>query len=141
MPKELLTKLIEVGPKRIAEMDASGDHRPGSFDGRGAGAERFNGPPGLEFARSSNDRVAALTANYPTRFKGFARLPMNDPEAATEELERAVTGLSFCGARFRSTMNGHLLDYPTLHVFWPILERAERRGRPIYVHQSAPQQS
>jgi uncharacterized protein len=134
MPRALLAKLMEVGPNRIAEMDASGVTVQ-VLSTVGPGAERFDGGRGQEFARSSNDRLAALASDYPGRFRGFAHLPLSNPEAAADELERAVTGLSFCGALISGTIDGLFLDDPR---FEPILERAERIERPIYLHPNTP---
>src|ERR1700704_3629142 len=44
-----------------------------------------------ELARGGNGGLAALGERHPERFAGFlATLPMNDPDAAVAELERAV---------------------------------------------------
>src|ERR1051325_4491605 len=41
-----------------------------------------------EVARLINDAYAALIAQHPTRFKGFASIPMDAPDAALKELHR-----------------------------------------------------
>ncbi len=41
-----------------------------------------------EVARLVNDAYAELAAKYPKRFKAFASIPMDDPEAAVRELHR-----------------------------------------------------
>ena len=53
-------------------------------------------PPGpaLEFARATNDAMAALVASHPERLVGAAQLPLQDPAAAVVELERAVGELA-----------------------------------------------
>src|SRR2546425_3794113 len=43
-----------------------------------------------EIARMTNDAYAELIALHPPRFKGFASIPMDDPDAALRELHRAV---------------------------------------------------
>src|ERR1044071_9274132 len=43
-----------------------------------------------EIARMVNDAYAALVAAHPTRFKAFASIPMDDPDAALQELHRAI---------------------------------------------------
>ncbi len=39
-----------------------------------------------QIARMTNDSYAELIALHPTRFKGFASIPMDDPDAALREL-------------------------------------------------------
>src|ERR1043166_3973817 len=43
-----------------------------------------------EIARMVNDAYAELVAQHPTRFKGFASIPMDDADAALNELHRAT---------------------------------------------------
>jgi predicted TIM-barrel fold metal-dependent hydrolase len=57
------------------------------------------GPPEVsrEMAALANDELAALVAAHPDRFAGWvAAVPMNDPEGAVAEVERAV-GLGAAG--------------------------------------------
>src|SRR5512139_4145110 len=49
-------------------------------------------------AKKINDAQAEIIRKYPGRFAGFACLPTQDPKAATDELERAVSQLGFKGA-------------------------------------------
>src|SRR5277367_2397068 len=45
-------------------------------------------------ASMANDGMAELVAHYPDRFPGFvAALPMNNPDAAAKELDRALSQL------------------------------------------------
>jgi len=48
-------------------------------------------------AQRANDFLAAETAKRPTRYAGFAHLPMQEPRAAVSELERCITTLGFKG--------------------------------------------
>src|SRR6476469_4047383 len=41
-------------------------------------------------ARMINDSYAELIATHPKRFKGFASIPMDAPDAALNELHRAI---------------------------------------------------
>jgi aminocarboxymuconate-semialdehyde decarboxylase len=69
------------------------------------------------------------------RFGAFATLPMQSPEEAARELERAVTELGLAGAMIFSNMGGAPLD---VAVFWPVYEAAEALGIPLLVHPTAP---
>ena len=51
----------------------------------------------IEVAQRANDVLAEQVKRHPTRFGGFAALPMQDPEAAARELERCVNQLGFHG--------------------------------------------
>ena len=46
-----------------------------------------------EVARQANDVLAAEVAKRPDRFVGVAALPMQDPELAAQELQRAIKDL------------------------------------------------
>ncbi|HUJ88606.1 MAG TPA: amidohydrolase family protein, partial [Syntrophorhabdales bacterium] len=81
------------------------------------------------------DAQAEIIRKYPGRFAGFAALPTQDPKAAADELERAVTQLGFKGAMILGHTNGEYLD---LEKFWIIWERAEGLGVPIYLHPAEP---
>jgi predicted TIM-barrel fold metal-dependent hydrolase len=71
----------------------------------------------------------------PDRFAAFAHLPMTDPAAAADELERCVRELRFCGAMVNGHTGGRFLDDP---AFEPILARAEALGVPLYIHPGIP---
>ena len=94
---------------------------------------------GLDIAaaltREVNDRLAKVCAANPKRFAAFGALPTADPNAAADELERAVTKLGFKGAMLHGMSNGEFLD---AKKFWPIYERAEKLDVPIYLHPSLP---
>src|SRR5262249_50092400 len=74
-------------------------------------------------------------AAHPDRFAGFAALPTPDPQAAADELERAVTTLGFKGAMVHGLTNGVFFDDER---FWPIFARAQALDVPLYVHPAAP---
>ena len=52
----------------------------------------------LRFCRVHNDAMAELVARHPDRLLGAAALPMQDPDAAARELERAVHDLGLVAA-------------------------------------------
>ena len=84
-----------------------------------------------EMARIGNDGLAELTARHPEKFPGYAAsLPMNAPEAAAREAERAL----HAGAnaiQLHTNVDGAPLDEPH---FWPIYEIIEKSGKPILLH-------
>jgi predicted TIM-barrel fold metal-dependent hydrolase len=85
-----------------------------------------------EYARLGNDGLAELVAKYPDRFAGYvASLPMNAPEAAVREAERAFTQLGANGLQIHTNVNGVPLDEPR---FLPIFEIAAQYDKPILLH-------
>ncbi len=52
----------------------------------------------IAYCRRHNDELAALVARHPDRLAALASLPMQSPEAASEELGRAVRELGMRGA-------------------------------------------
>jgi aminocarboxymuconate-semialdehyde decarboxylase len=86
----------------------------------------------LDLARAANDELAELVRAHPDRFAGFsAALPMNDPDAAAGELDRAVGGLGALGAQLHTNVGGAPLDQPR---FTPIFETAARYGAALWIH-------
>src|SRR5690242_123074 len=85
-----------------------------------------------DLARLANDETAELCRRYPDRFLGFAAgLPMDDPDAAIEELERAVNDLGALGVQIFTNVNGHALDEPR---FEPLFQRLSQLDKTIWGH-------
>ena len=87
-------ELADLGEARIADMDASGITVQ-VLSVAGPGADLVPGQKGIDLARAYNDALAEACARHPTRYRGFAHLPMLAPEAAADELERTVKQLGF----------------------------------------------
>jgi uncharacterized protein len=131
---EILEQAVDVGERRIREMDAARiDMQVLSLNS--PGVEPLDGDEAGALAREANDLVAAAAGRYPTRFAGFAALPIAAPEKAAAELERTVREDGFKGALINGHHRGRYLDDP---FFWPILERAEALAVPIYIHPTMP---
>jgi 5-carboxyvanillate decarboxylase len=88
-----------------------------------------------DLARVTNDELHEIVKKYPARFAGFAGLACQNPDAAAEELERAVKQLGLKGAMIYSHIQGEYLDGPKFRV---IFETAEKLGVPIYLHPKEP---
>ncbi len=89
-----------------------------------------------ELARLANDGMAEIVAKHLDRFPGFvASLPMNNPDAALREIDRAVGQLGATGIQIFSNVNGRPLDEPE---FLPIFERMATLGLPIWLHPARP---
>jgi 2,3-dihydroxybenzoate decarboxylase len=132
---DFLARLTDFGEMRLAVMDrASIERCVLSLAGPGVQAER-DPKTAVRRARESNDFLAREVAKRPDRYSGFAHLPMQDPAAAADELERAMRDLRFCGAMINGHTNGQYLDHPSLDPFW---ERAQALDALVYLHPADP---
>lgn len=82
-------------------------------------------------SKAQNDTLAEQISQYPDRFVGLAVLPMNKPEDAAKELERAVTELGLVGGIISGSVNGQFLDDPK---FEPVFAMASKLDVPLYLH-------
>ena len=134
-------RLLDVHDHRVSEMDAHGiAYAILSLNSPAiqAIADRSHA---IEIARRANDVLAEAVARKPDRLAGFAALPLQDPDAAAEELTRAVTQLGFKGAlvngfsQVASSENVMYYDHPAYASFW---RRAEELDVPFYLHPREP---
>jgi aminocarboxymuconate-semialdehyde decarboxylase len=123
--------------QRLADMDRVGIDvevlsvsTPNVFFAEGAGQ--------IEVARIVNDAYAELIAQHPTRFKGFASIPMDAPDAALRELERALGELKLNGVVLLSNIRGRALTDP---AYRPFFEEANRRHVCMFLHPMLPAQA
>ena len=94
-------------------------------------------PPdlGLKLSQAYNDACSAAHLKYPQRFVGFAMLPMQAPDLALTELERAARLPGLRGVMMATAINGKNLDEKS---FFPIYAKCEVLGWPIFTHPVAP---
>jgi aminocarboxymuconate-semialdehyde decarboxylase len=85
-----------------------------------------------------NDAYAELVAAHPKRFKGFASIPMDAPQAALAELHRAIGTLKLNGVILLSNIQGRPLTAP---IYRPFFEEANRMDLCIFLHPMIPVQS
>jgi Amidohydrolase len=76
----------------------------------------------IRVAREANDALAEAVRAHPDRYAGFASIPLQDPEAGADELERAVTELGMVGGMVFGHTDGHYLDEDRYPVLWERLE-------------------
>ncbi|MGD0023062.1 MAG: amidohydrolase family protein [Xanthobacteraceae bacterium] len=69
-------------------------------------------------AAIQNDGIAKLVKEKPDRFFGIATLPMQAPERAADELNRAMRTLGLRGAMIGSNCRGKNLDDPSFEPLW-----------------------
>ena len=132
---DMLARLPDVTRWRLPEMDANGiAMQVLSLTVPGIEAD---GDAGRAVANAAfvNDHLAAVVEGHPDRFAAFAALPLQDPDAAVRELERAVTQLGFKGALVNDHVQGRYLDDPAFDEVWAALAEL---GVPLYLHPGMP---
>lgn len=92
-------------------------------------------PEAVHLCRDVNDALAEMISQQPGRFRGFATIPLHDPQAAADEFRRCVGELGFVGTLITGSCGGRFLDDER---FEPILAAAEDVDLPIYVHPGVP---
>jgi len=92
-------------------------------------------PPelGRDAARLINDNISATVAKHPDRLVGLGTVPMQAPEFAVAELERAVKGLGLRGVELCTNVAGAELSEKQ---FRPVFAKAEELGILIFLHPS-----
>lgn len=112
----------------------------------GAPVEAIGNPnEATELAKIANDEMAELVLKYPDRFAAaVATLPLNDMDAALEELDRAVNELKLRGVLIWTPqysydakkgqyfpIEGRPIDLPE---FVPLYEKMAHYNLPIWIH-------
>ncbi len=85
-------------------------------------------------ARAINDSFADANASYPKRIRWMASLPMQHPDRALAELERAIKK-GAVGVVVLANVGGASLTDP---LFEPIWKEIDRRALPVFVHPTVP---
>jgi 2,3-dihydroxybenzoate decarboxylase len=124
--------LDDMAGQRIKDMDEAGIDIAVLSENNPA-AHNLDPATSVELARASNDFLYEQIKANPARFKGFAALPLPDPKAAADELERAVTKLGLLGAMIMGTTQGNFVDDKK---YRPVFERASKLDVPVYIHPS-----
>ena len=86
-----------------------------------------------KLARIANEGMYEMCQTWPDFFPCFAAtLPMNNPQAALEEMDYAIKNFGARGVQVLSSVNGVALDHPD---YFPIFERmANHHQLPIWMH-------
>ncbi len=138
---ELSARLIDIQERRLREMDDNGMEMMILSLNAPAIQAIPQRAKAIELAKRANDFLAEQVALRPNRFQGFAALPMQDPDAATLELERCMKDYGFRGALvngFSQTdtpENVVYYDAPQYEGFWA---KAEQLDAPFYLHPRNP---
>lgn len=127
--------LADLGGARVNLMDQV-DLNMAILSAHTPSVQNVPGQEGIYFAyRLNKGLVDGPMAAHPRRFQAFATLPLQSPEAAADELERAAREDGFVGALTNGHIGKKFLDHPD---FEPVLARAEALNVPIYLHPGYP---
>jgi aminocarboxymuconate-semialdehyde decarboxylase len=85
----------------------------------------------IELARFQNDQLSEWVKKYPDRFAAMATLPLQVPDQALKELERAIKTLGLRGVEIGSHVSNRELGD---EAFWPIYKALEDLDVPIFIH-------
>ena len=141
LPPATRNRILDLGSGRIADMDRGGlDICILSLTAPGVqGIPKVK--EAIAQARRTNDYLAENIAKNPKRLKGFATLPLQDPEAAAQELTRCVKDLGFCGALvngFSQVGEGDSAVYYDLPQYRPFWATVQELDVPFYLHPRDP---
>ena len=91
----------------------------------------FTGPKAASVGRSLNEELKGIVDGHPTRFGGFAILPLPDVDASLKEIEYTFDQLKLDGVAVMTNYDGIFLGNPK---FAPVLDELNRRKAVMFVH-------
>jgi len=131
-PESLMRPGMYDPEARILDMDIEGIDTAVLFPpGTGEEFALHDRDFSIALCRTLNDARADFGSYAPDRIRFVAKLPMIEPTAAAEELERCVTEHGFVGMVCAQHILDKNLDHPTFDVVW---ETADRLGVAVTVH-------
>jgi 2,3-dihydroxybenzoate decarboxylase len=139
--EELGPRLIDFQDKRLRLMDASGVEIMIASLNAPAVQAIHDVKRAIAVAREANDHLAAEIAKRPDRFRGFAALAMQDPDAAAQELTRCIKELGFVGALVNGFSQAGKPDsavYYDLPQYRPFWRTVAELDVPFYLHPRNP---
>lgn len=89
------------------------------------------GPQAEAHARMINDGMADIQRRHGTRLRGMAMVPLQEPEIAIAELDRAVDELGLSAAVILANIDGKNLDEP---AYRPVFGHLAKRGIFLFIH-------
>ena len=138
---ELKSRMADIHGRRLRLMDEYGMEMM-ILSLNAPAVQRFLDPKKAnELARRANDFLAEEVRKRPDRFQAIAALPMQDPELATREMERAVKDLGFRGALVNGFSQAHDPDsmlFYDLPQYWPFWDMVAKLDVPFYLHPRSP---
>jgi predicted TIM-barrel fold metal-dependent hydrolase len=95
----------------------------------------LKGRPARELARAMNEEFASIIARHPKRFGAFAVLPLDDMDAAVEEMAYALDVLKLDGVSSSTHIGGVYLGDGRFDSWF---SEMNRRATTLFVHPTTP---
>ena len=130
-----LDQLFKMGDYRLADMDRCGiDMEVLSLTGS---VQWVKGSEAVALSQNANNYLASLVKEHPSRFRFFATLPWDNPQAAADEMRRAVAELGAVGTLIagRPGLDATFLEDSKYDPVWQALTDLDL---PIYIHPGFP---
>lgn len=96
------------------------------------GSVTWNDPA---LSRGSNEAYARIIQDHPTRFGGFATMPISNVDATLKEIEYALDVLKLDGVCLTSNADGVYMGDPKFADMWRELDR---RKAVVFIHPALP---
>jgi 2,3-dihydroxybenzoate decarboxylase len=138
---EFARQILDMGDERLEGMDRNGIEFAILSLNAPAIQAILSTNRAVEVSQKANDRIAEAVVKNPSRFAGFAALPMQDPDAASRELVRCVKHLGFKGALVNGFTQKDVpdsavyYDLPEYRSFWATVSDLDV---PFYLHPRTP---
>ena len=87
---EFERQILDMGDERLELMDKNGIELAILSNNAPGVQAILNTEEAIEVSKKANDAMADAVSKHPKRYAAFAALPMQDPDAASEELRRCV---------------------------------------------------
>lgn len=138
--REILHGLSDAGT-RLEQMDRNGlDMMVLSLASDGIQAQ-VDPIRAAHLATAANEALSEIVTAEPQRLAGLAALPMQDPQAAADELHACVSKRGFKGVLvngFSNLGDERTAVYYDGEEYWPFWAEVERLGVPFYLHPRNP---
>jgi aminocarboxymuconate-semialdehyde decarboxylase len=126
----LVDQVIDPAAK-IAELDRFGLDMAVVSPPAYAVHHELTGSAAATHTRMLNDGMATIQREHGSRLRGMAMLPLQEPELAVAEIDRAIDDLGLSAACILANIDGKNLDEP---AYRPVFARLEERGMFLFIH-------
>ena len=133
---EFTRQILDMDDERLEIMDKTGIEFAILSNNAPGVQGILNTEEAINTAKKANDAMAAAVQRHPDRYAAFASLPMQDPDAASEELTRCVK-MGFKGAMVNGFTQKDVpdsaiyYDIPEYRSFWATVSEL---NVPFYLH-------
>ena len=134
---EFERQILDLGDERLELMDKNGIELAILSNNAPGVQAILDTKEAIEVSKKANDAMADAVSKHPKHYAAFAALPMQDPDAASEELRRCVNEMGFKGAMVNGFTQKDVpdsaiyYDIPEYRSFWATVSELDV---PFYLH-------